>query len=137
MKTFAYALICLSFLLTANLAQADVEMVDSEKLESMIAEGAVIIDIRREDEWRNTGIIENSHTATFFDQYGAFNTDKWMEQVSPLLNNEQPVVLICHGGVRSNWVAKWLDSNADIGTIYDATEGVAGWVGKGKPTQSY
>lgn len=137
MKTSRLLPIVLVSLFSSASAIADVILVDSAQLESMIADDAVVIDVRREDEWKNTGIIENSHTATFFDQYGGFDSDQWLAEVSPLIESGRSVVLICHGGVRSNWIAKWLDTNTNLETIYDATEGIAGWVNQGKSTHKY
>ena len=135
--TFKLAFYYLLLLFYAPLSSADVSVVNSVELQAMIDSNAIVIDIRRQDEWENTGIIKDSHTATFFDQYGSFNTEEWVAKVSPLLQSDQPVVLICHSGVRSKWVANWLDKNTDTPEVYDATEGVAGWLAQGKPTEKY
>ena len=36
-------------------------------VEKMINDNIVMIDVRRADEWVNTGVIKNTHLLTFFD----------------------------------------------------------------------
>ena len=46
-----------------------------DDLEKLIDEDIAIIDIRRENEFYSTGIIKNSITLTFFDDYGNYNIE--------------------------------------------------------------
>ena len=114
-------------------AGAEVTDIDVAQLQALLAENATVIDVRRIDEWTNTGVINGSIPLTFFDQYGAFDAVKWMNQISTMVGNEDSVVLICHAGVRSRWVADWMDSNTEISKIYNVTEGMAGWIAQGHP----
>ncbi len=116
---------------------ADVTDVNSNQVQSLLESEAVVIDIRREEEWIATGIIETSHTVTFFDKYGSFNARRWLQQVSPLLERDKPVVLICHAGVRSKWVAAWLTENTDFEPVFHAVQGIQGWLDQGNVTIAY
>ena len=88
---------------------ADVIDVDNEKLEQLRAEGVVIVDVRRQDEWEHTGLIEGSHPLTFFDEKGRYDAKAWLSQLDMLVKPDQPVVLICARGVRSAKIADLLD----------------------------
>jgi rhodanese-related sulfurtransferase len=116
---------------------AEVTNIDSDELIALLGEDAVVIDVRRDDEWHTTGIIENSHTVTFFDQYGGFDAEKWLEEISAIAPVDTPIVLICHAGVRSKWVAGWLDNNTEYSQIYNHPPGIGGWMQQGRPLVSY
>ena len=57
-------------LLFVNIALADFKTLNTQEVQKEIKNGTVLIDIRREDEWNNNGIIKNSHKLTFFDKQG-------------------------------------------------------------------
>lgn len=40
---------------------------DNEQLKALLAQDVPIYDIRRQAEWRSTGVVESSHTLTFVD----------------------------------------------------------------------
>lgn len=130
-------LVFMAITLCSATTWADVTDINSKQVQSLLESEAVVIDVRREDEWIATGIIENSHTATFFDKYGSFNAQRWLQQVSPLLRKDKPVVLICHSGVRSKWVAVWLSENTDFEQVFNATQGIQGWLDQGNATVDY
>ena len=44
--------------------------VDSSQVLEMLKRGVPVIDIRRQDEWIETGVIEGSRLMTAFDQNG-------------------------------------------------------------------
>ena len=114
-------------------AGADVVAVDSGQLANLIDEDITVIDLRRQDEWDRTGVIEDAHRVTFFDRYGAFDGNKWLAEISAFADPERPVVLICHSGVRSTWVADWLDHSGPFPTVYNAVQGMADWINRDMP----
>jgi len=114
-------------------AHAEVNDIDVAQLKALLNQDAVVVDVRRMDEWTNTGVIDGSIPLTFFDQYGGFNTSMWMEQISAMVGEDDTVILICAAGVRSKWVADWMDTNTGYSSIYNVTEGMLGWIGQGNP----
>ena len=46
-------------------------------VEKMIDDNIVMIDVRREDEFKRTGVIRNSHLMTFFDDFGVKRFMVW------------------------------------------------------------
>ncbi len=110
---------------------AEVVDIDTNQLQDLIDQGVTVIDVRTEDEWTQTGIIEDSIPLTFFDQYGAFDSANWFTQLVAKVDQGKPVALICHAGVRSQWVANWMDENSGFDTLYNVTDGMAGWITQG------
>ncbi|MEA3544124.1 MAG: hypothetical protein U9R69_02765 [Thermodesulfobacteriota bacterium] len=53
-----------------------------------------IVDIRRSEEWRLTGVVAGSHLLTFFDDYGSCQPEEWLRQLDQLVPVEQPLLLI-------------------------------------------
>ena len=44
--------------------------VDNQQLKTMLNEGVTIIDIRRPEEWKQTGVVKGSQRLTSFDKGG-------------------------------------------------------------------
>jgi len=40
--------------------------ITNAKLKELLGQGVLLVDIRREEEWQQTGIVEGSKTITFF-----------------------------------------------------------------------
>jgi len=55
----------LPLLLVALPVSAELINIDDEKLQALIEDGTPGVDVRRADEWRQTGVIEGSHLLTF------------------------------------------------------------------------
>ena len=112
---------------------ADVTEVDNQSLEELIAAGVPVVDVRRLDEWQKTGVIEGSHTLTFFDRLGRYDAEKWLSELDKIVGKGEPVVLICHSGVRSKTISNLLDKRAGYTSVHNHTRGIADWIKSGKP----
>ncbi len=113
---------------------ADVIQVDSAGLERLRAEGVAVIDVRRAEEWRKTGVIEGSHLLTFYDKKGRYDLERWLPALAAIAESDQPVALICRSGKRSARVARMLDEQFGYGYVYSAQDGILGWIGEGYST---
>ena len=112
---------------------AEVIDVDGAGLERLRADGVPVIDVRRADEWRETGVIEGSHLLTFFDRQGGYDLERWLPALARIAESGQPVAFICRSGKRSARVARMLDERFGYGRVYTAREGILGWIGEGRP----
>ena len=95
----------------------------------------VLIDIRRPDEWAQTGIAE-----------GAVPIDMRAPDLGARIDaalggdRDRPVALICHSGVRSRHLSAAM-AGAGFTRVYDVGEGMAGssrgpgWVARGLPVE--
>ena len=121
-------LLSVVMLFSINVSYADVETIDNIKVKSLISKGIPLIDIRSSNEWKETGIIEGSHLITFFNEKGKVNLNKWMSAFYKVADKTKPFMLICASGVRSKFASYILNNQFDIPKIYDASEGVSGWI---------
>ena len=123
-------------LLAGATARADVTEVDAAALAALARTGAVIVDVRREDEWRARGMHPDAHGLTFFDERGGHDIAAWLESLSTLVGKDEPLVLVCAAGVRSRLVADLLDGRLGFTAVHNLTDGFEGWLaegGKGVP----
>lgn len=118
--------ICLYILTTQ--AFAEVKEANNQEITILMQSGVPIIDIRRSDEWTNTGIIEQSHLITFFDKKGSYSVEEWLPKLRKIAKEEDPVIIICRSGRRSGIVSKFLDEQANYKSVYNASGGILSWI---------
>ena len=124
--------ICL-YILT-NQAFAEVKEANNQEIMSLMQSGVPIIDIRRAEEWSDTGVIKQSHLMTFFDNKGNHNIDEWLPNLKKIAKEGDPVIIICRSGKRSGIVSKFLDEQANYSNVYNASGGMLSWVGSKNKT---
>lgn len=120
----------LSLIVTFGLitsADADVDNIDSYQLKDLMFDGVALIDVREEQEWKDTGIISKSHMITFFDSEGKYDVKKWMSQLKKIVTSDEPVIIICRSGRRSLLVAQYLSENESYNRVYNVVSGINGW----------
>jgi rhodanese-related sulfurtransferase len=126
--------VAMTFMFTCLSANADLIEANNEQLGRLIEGGVTIIDVRRADEWAETGVIEGSHPATFFDRMGRYDAPKWLHQLALVADRKSPVILICHSGNRSKTIGQWLTKKIGYEKVYNVTEGIDSWIKSGRPT---
>lgn len=72
-----------------------------------------IIDIRTPAEWRETGIVNGSHTIMFFDEQGKYNVPEFLKALDKVVKKDEQFALICRVGSRTGMVSEFLSK--DIG----------------------
>jgi len=110
-----------------SLAQAGVVNIDNDTLQSMLDQGATIIDVRREDEWRDTGVIDSSHLLTFFDAQGNYDAESWIRDLESIVSSDEPVILICRSGNRTKTISHWLSEKQGYARVFNVTDGILSW----------
>ncbi len=105
---------------------------DSSQLDTMLKKGGVIYDVRRPDEWRSTGVVRNSKLLTFVDANGRLNP-KFIERFTAEVGKDEPVILICRTGNRTNVLARHLIENYGYTQIYNVQNGIVSWISDDKP----
>lgn len=141
-KTTIYyrSLVCIFVLLLdfcSMSVHAEVTQVDNETLKELREQGVALIDVRREDEWRHTGMIEGSHALTFFDKAGRYNVQKWLSELEKIAPNDAPFVLICAVGGRTKSISNLLDKKLGYTQVHNLTRGIREWITKGEKTVAY
>ncbi len=97
---------------------------------------ALVIDIRTEQEWQQTGTIPNSHKLQFFSAEGKYDTDEWIQKMEALKTNpDQPVILVCRSGSRSSMVGNMLAKQLNMKNIYHLSNGIVHYIKTGNAIQ--
>tara|TARA_B100001093_G_scaffold449558_1_gene455820 strand:- start:153 stop:560 length:408 start_codon:yes stop_codon:yes gene_type:complete len=107
---------------------AEVKNINNHEIISLMKSGVPVVDIRRADEWRDTGVINQSNLLTFFDKKGNHNTEKWLPKLRKIAKEGDPVIIICRSGRRSGIVSKFLDEQANYKSVYNASGGILSWL---------
>ena len=115
-------------------AKAEIVEIDNEELNSLIEMKIPIIDIRRKEEWQQTGIVAGSYLMTFFDKEGKADVTRWLQELEVVASKKDPFILICRTGRRTGIVAKFLSEKLGYKKVYDVTDGITEWIKKGNPT---
>lgn len=131
MKSYAFKIILIINVFVASFAFSDVIEIGNIELKSLLQKKIPLIDIRRKDEWKSTGIVENSILMTFFDKNGKANTNEWLKELTKIANKNDPVILICRTGRRTGIISKFLSEKVGYRLIYDVTDGITDWIKKG------
>ena len=131
MKLYAFKIILIINVLVTSFAFSDVIEIGNIELKSLLQKKIPLIDIRRKDEWKSTGIVENSILMTFFDKNGKANTNEWLKELNKIANKNDPVILICRTGRRTGIISKFLSEKVGYRLIYDVTDGITDWIKKG------
>jgi rhodanese-related sulfurtransferase len=113
--------------------QAEVIDIDTAELERLAASGVPIIDIRTQPEWEQTGIVAGSKLLTFFDERGKHDAPAWLEKVKPFAAANQPVIVICRSGNRTQAVSNFLSQQAGYSKVYNVKYGINRWLKEGRP----
>ena len=111
--------------------------VTAEDLLSSQADGVLVIDIRHEDEWRDTGIIEGAKTLTAFKKNGQIHPDFQQNLFSLAPSKSTPILLYCRSGNRSNAIGNALKTQLGFSQVSHLSTGIAGWIREGYETVAF
>ncbi len=105
--------------------------VDNQGLKALMAQGVPLYDVRRPEEWRQTGVIEGSRLLTYVDARGRLNPEL-LPRLEAEVPKDAPIALICRTGNRTDSLAREL---AELGytRIYNVRHGITRWVAEGNP----
>ena len=114
---------------------ADFKTIDVAEFEKLQKEGVPVIDIRTEQEWKDTGIIEGSHKITFFNDKGQPLLADWFFEVGHLITDKkEPFIIYCAHASRSKSLGEGL-VHMGFENVYELKDGIEnGWIKAGKKT---
>lgn len=112
------------------------EATPAELLELQKA-GAVVVDIRLEEEWSDTGIIEGAKTITALTKTGQLHPNFQEEFFALVPEADTPVVLYCRTGNRTGMIGNALVSQVGLTNVTHLTDGIVGWTEAGNPVVAY
>ena len=95
--------------------------------------GGVVIDIRREEEWRETGIIKGSQTITAFTKNGKIHPDFPKKFFDLIDDVDVPILLYCRTGNRTGILGKALIDQVGQTNVSHLSDGIVRWKKQGFP----
>lgn len=101
--------------------------IDNVQLKTLLAQGVAIYDVRRPEEWRQTGVVAGSQKLTFVDAAGRLNPE-FMPRFSAEIDKNTPVILICRTGSRTSTLARALAEQLGYTRVYNVRHGITGWI---------
>ncbi len=114
---------------------ADFKTIDTVEFEKLQKDGLPIIDIRTEQEWKDTGIIEGAKKITFFNSRGEPLLADWFFEIGHFIKDRNtPFIIYCAHASRSKALGKGL-INMGFKSVYELKGGIEnGWIKLGKKT---
>ena len=96
------------------------------KIQQKRKDNIVLIDVRRPSEWEMTGVIEDSHLLTFFDEFGNYDINSWMRAFQKLVTTkDQEFILICAHANRTRTIGEYLIQNQGYLNVGHLEGGIA------------
>ncbi len=74
----------------------------------LLVQKVPIVDIRTQSEWKETGIIKDAVTITFFNEQGQYDVDKFLKELNAKVDTKKEFALICRTGSRTGMLGKFL-----------------------------
>jgi rhodanese-related sulfurtransferase len=99
--------------------------------------GVLIVDIRRNEEWTDTGIINGAKTITAFTKAGSLHPDFQVKFASLVPNPDTPFILYCRSGRRTEILRDALESSMGFTKAMHLSGGIVGWKKDGKKLVNY
>ncbi|MEN8214359.1 MAG: rhodanese-like domain-containing protein, partial [Pseudomonadota bacterium] len=86
-----------------------------------------LVDIRRPEEWKQTGIVPGSRMITLFNSRGKVNPN-FVSELQRVSSPDKPVILICRTGNRTRAGSRMLVEQLGYKDVYNVTRGITGWI---------
>lgn len=106
--------------------------IDNTQLATKLKSGIKLIDIRRADEWAQTGVIDDSIKATAFDGQGRF-INSFLGMLENTVTADEEFALICQTGSRTAALSNWLATKGGYKNVLNVQAGIASWIQAGHP----
>jgi len=110
--------------------------INNAKLQELLDQGITLVDIRLEEEWKQTGIVKGAKTITFFDRSGRINPN-FVPEFTKLIKKDQQVALICRTGNRSKAASQAIAQQLGYKKVLNVTHGIVGWISEKRPVVKY
>jgi rhodanese-related sulfurtransferase len=76
--------------------------------QKLLTQKVPVVDIRTKSEWKETGIVKDAVTITFFNEQGQYDVDKFLKELNAKVDTKKEFALICRTGSRTGMLGKFL-----------------------------
>ena len=101
------------------------------------SKGGVVIDIRREEEWKETGVLKGSHKITAFTKDGKIHPEFPKKFFDLITDIDTPILLYCRTGNRTGVLGKALIDQIGQTNVNHLSDGIVGWKKQGLSVVEY
>ncbi len=101
--------------------------ISNGELAKLLEDRITLVDIRRPEEWKQTGVVAGSNMITLFDSRGRVNPD-FVSELQKVSSSDKPVILICRTGNRTRAASTMLVKQLGYKDVYNVTRGITGWI---------
>ncbi len=112
---------------------ASLSQLSNDQVQDKINDGVAVIDIRRPEEWKQTGVLENAHLITAFDRSGRLSPDFQKEFLKVVPTKDTPFILICRTGSRTRALGEALATQLGYTKSAHAVQGILSWIKENRP----
>ena len=106
------------------------ESIDNAELQAKLERGIKLIDIRRPEEWQQTGIVEGSIKSTAFNAESKFLAS-FVEMLERTVQPDEEFALICRTGNRTAILSNWLVTRGGYKNVLNVRDGITRWIDEG------
>ncbi|MDH5352878.1 MAG: FKBP-type peptidyl-prolyl cis-trans isomerase [Gammaproteobacteria bacterium] len=107
--------------------------IDNAQLVTKMEKGIKLIDIRRADEWQQTGIVKGSIKSTAFNGQGQFQ-QSFLDMLKKTVQPDEEFAIICRTGNRTSNLSNWLATKGGYKNVLNVRDGIVSWMEEGRPT---
>ena len=119
------------FIFFIRFVNAEVIDIDNSELKNLIEKDINIIDVRTQNEWKSTGIIEGSILISLLDKKNKFIFENWYENFNKKISKNESVIFVCALGVRSKYISNLINKKKPDLKIYNLKKGINDWIRSG------
>ena len=130
--TFQFFALFLLATLLSGCAEPPYNNLDNSQLKTKLEQSTPIYDIRRPEEWLQTGVVENSQLLTFADAGGRVKPS-FLARFTATVGKDDPIILICHTGNRTDSLARHLVEQMGYTQVYNVRHGISRWIREDRP----
>lgn len=113
---------------------AKFQSIGNAELKALMERGVIVLDIRRPEEWAETGTVPGAQRLMAFGKDGQF-AQSFPNALEKLIKQDDEVVLICRSGRRSLVLARAMTEQGGYTKVYTHETGMIGWVEAGNPVE--
>jgi rhodanese-related sulfurtransferase len=106
--------------------------ISNSQLETKLENGIKLIDIRRPEEWQQTGVVGDSIKSTAFDNEGRF-LRSFMEMLEKTVQPDEEFAVICRTGNRTATLSNWLVTKGGYRNVLNVQDGITSWIKEERP----
>jgi rhodanese-related sulfurtransferase len=108
---------------------------ENDQLQIMLKNNVPIYDVRRPEEWKQTGVIEGSHLLTLIDANGQVKPN-FLSRFTTEIGKDDSVILICRTGNRTSKLARHLVENLGYTNVFNVEDGITQWIRDNRPVKN-